>query len=187
MIGAMTEISPSATHRANAPKQLRFAVLTISDTRTAQTDRGGPLIAELLAAAGHELAGRVLIVGDDAPAIRDAVRDALRDPRVDVVVTTGGTGLAPRDVTPEAIAPLFSREIPGFGELFRALSYAEIGAAAMLSRAVAGVVDRRLLFALPGSPAAVRVAMEKLVLPEAGHLLVHARPERDQSPALAGL
>lgn len=161
-------------HRAAASTSLCAAVVTVSDTRNLETDTGGALLAERLSAAGHRVHGRQ-IVPDDRAAIRGAVEALLEDPSVEAIVLTGGSGLAPRDVTPEALAPLFDRSIPGFGELFRVLSYEEIGAAAMLSRACAGVARGRVVFALPGSRGAIRLALEKLILPELGHLCAEAR------------
>lgn len=157
-------------HRAQAPRVVGCAVLTISDTRTPETDSGGALLCELLRAAGH----RVLqhrIVPDEVDAIRAAALAALGDAECRVLLMTGGTGIAPRDVTPEALRPLLDRELPGFGELFRSLSYQEIGSAALLSRALAGLRGEQVLFALPGSRGAIRTALEKLVLPELGHLV----------------
>ena len=154
-----------------------MCVLTVSDTRTLETDSGGARVAELLAAAGHAVVARE-IVRDDAAAIAAALRAALARDGVDAVILTGGTGVAPRDVTPEAVEPLLDRVVPGFGELFRMLSYQDIGSAAMLSRALAGLVRGRVVFALPGSRGAVELAMEKLVLPEIGHLLGEARKAR---------
>lgn len=161
-------------HRKLAVSTLGFGVITVSDSRSPETDTGGNRIAELAASAGHAVARRAW-VADDVAAIRKAVREMLAAPEVDIVVLTGGTGLSPRDVTLEAVAPLLERPIEGFGELFRALSYQEIGAAAMLSRAGAGMAGARAVFALPGSPKAVSLALEKLILPEAGHLLSQAR------------
>ena len=156
-------------HRHHAPRGLAVAVVTVSDTRTAETDSGGDLLAEGLAGAGHKIAARRW-VADDRGAIRAELEALLEEPAVQVVVLTGGSGLAPRDVTPEALAGLMEREIPGFGELFRALSYQEIGAAAMLSRATAGVARGRIVAVLPGSRGALRLALEKLLIPELGHL-----------------
>ncbi len=161
-------------HRRAAAAVLGYAVVTVSDTRSAADDRSGDRIAELAAAAGHRVVARRL-VRDEAPAIRGAVEALLAARAVDVVVVTGGTGFSPRDVTVEALRPLFEREVEGFGELFRALSFAEVGAAAMLSRATAGLVRGKGLYLLPGSTAAVILAMEKLVLPETPHLLGQAR------------
>jgi molybdenum cofactor biosynthesis protein B len=173
-------------HKQGAPARLGFAVITVSDTRDASTDRGGPLLVEVLEAAGHAVSLRA-IVRDEAAEIETAVRGALARADVDLVLTTGGTGIAPRDVTVPTLERMFDRPIPGFGELFRALSFREIGAAAMLSRATAGVAAGKVVVALPGSPKALRLALEELVLPEAGHLAAQARgdplPARPVPPA----
>jgi len=162
-------------HRAAAGGgKFGFAILTVSDTRTDRTDRGGPRLVELVNEAGHRIVWR-RIVRDDVQEIRDGVRDALRPPEVDAVVITGGTGVARRDSTIEAVQPILEKELPGFGEIFRALSYREIGAAAMLSRTTAGLIAGRAIFLLPGSPAALDLAMRELILPELGHLLSQAR------------
>lgn len=162
-------------HRKEAQGSvLGFALLTVSDTRSERTDKGGELLATLVGAAGHRVASRGL-VRDEIGEIRAEVKAALALPEVDVLLVTGGTGLAPRDLTVEAVTPLFEKEIPGFGELFRMLSFAEIGAAAMLSRATAGLVSGRAIFLLPGSPAAIELGLSRLVLPEIGHLLAQAR------------
>jgi molybdenum cofactor biosynthesis protein B len=149
-------------------------VITVSDTRTVADDTGGALACELLEAAGHRIVFREL-VKDDADAIRAALGAALASAECAAVILTGGTGVAPRDVTPEAVAPLLDRPLPGFGELFRQLSFAEIGAAALVSRALAGLASGTAVFALPGSRAAVRLALERLILPELGHLVGEAR------------
>lgn len=165
-------------HRAQAPDSVRCFVLTVSDTRTESDDRGGALIREILTANGHEIVG-YRIVRDEKVEIEQAVRDAsegIRDP--EAIVVTGGSGIGPRDVTPDALKPLLTKEMPGFGEVFRVLSFHEVGAATMLSRAFAGVMGRTLLFVLPGSTNAVRLAMEKLIAPELGHLVREIRPER---------
>jgi molybdenum cofactor biosynthesis protein B len=151
-----------------------FSVVTVSDSRTEATDGGGHLLVARIADSGARLARRTL-VRDEPHAIAAAVREALDDARVDAVLVTGGTGVAPRDVTIESVRPLFEKELPGFGELFRLLSHAEIGAAAMLSRATAGVARGRAIFLLPGSPAALALAMDRLILPELAHLLAQAR------------
>ena len=161
-------------HRARGPERVSCAIVTVSDTRTPETDTSGSAIASLLETAGHQVASRVL-VRDDVDAVTRAVADALDAGPVDAVVLTGGTGLSARDSTYEAVTALFEKTIDGFGELFRALSYAEIGTAAMLSRAVGGVARRRAVFCLPGSPKAVRLAVERLILPELGHLLGQLR------------
>ncbi len=161
-------------HRGYAPGRLGFAVLTVSDSRTPETDGSGDAIRRLAAAAGHRVVVS-RIVPDEQAAVRAAVRELLAADGVDLLVASGGTGFAPRDVTCEAVAPLLERRVDGFGELFRMLSFEQVGAAAMLSRAVAGLVGRQAVFVLPGSPKAVELAMERLILPEAGHLLGQAR------------
>lgn len=161
-------------HRQYAPAVLGFAVITVSDSRRPEDDTSGRTIREMAEASGHRIEDSTL-VPDDVAAIRDALRRMLARPGVDVVVTTGGTGLSPRDLTLEAVGPLLDRPIEGFGELFRMLSYNQVGAAAILSRAAAGLIGDRAVFLLPGSPKAVALAMEKLILPEAGHLLAQAR------------
>jgi molybdopterin adenylyltransferase len=167
-------MSTPAEHRAYAPSSLGFAVLTVSDSRRAATDTSGEILRRLAVEAGHSVAGSEL-VPDEAEAIQEAACRLLALPTVDVLAVTGGTGFSPRDRTVPALAPLFEAEIPGFGELFRMLSFREIGAAAMLSRACAGVVVGKLVFLLPGSPKAVELAARELVLPEAGHLLGQLR------------
>lgn len=154
-------------HRAHAPRRLRVAVITVSDTRTLATDDSGGHIARLLEGARHEVASRE-VVADEVAAVQGALRRALD--AADAVVLNGGTGISPRDVTIEAVEPLLDKTLPGFGELFRALSFQEIGSAAFLSRATAGIARGKPVFALPGSPAAVLLAMERLLLPELGHL-----------------
>jgi molybdenum cofactor biosynthesis protein B len=144
-------------------KPLRIAVLTVSDTRTLENDRSGQLLAERLTAAGHRLADRK-ILRDDIDAIRAQVAAWVQDDGVDVVLTTGGTGVTGRDGTPEAIAPLLEKTIEGFGELFRQLSYAEIGAATVQSRCLAGVANGTFIFCLPGSSGACRLGWEKILL-----------------------
>jgi len=144
---------------------LGVAVLTVSDTRTLETDTSGALAAERLSEAGHEVVVRRL-VRDDLETIRSELARLIEMPAIDVVVITGGTGITTRDVTPEALAPLVSKSIPGFGELFRMLSYAEIGAATIQSRAEAGLCGTTLVFALPGSTAAVRLALDKIIVPQ---------------------
>jgi molybdenum cofactor biosynthesis protein B len=162
---------PHAGHAGAA----RCAIVTVSDTRTPADDRSGAELQRSLERGGHFAVAR-LWVRDEAPAIRRAAAGALRRRDVDAVLLTGGTGIAPRDVTAEAVAPLVQRWLPGFGELFRMLSYREVGAAAWLSRAAAGVARGKLLVILPGSPAAVRLAADRLLVPELGHALGLLRP-----------
>lgn len=155
-------------HHRNDTTTARIAVLTVSDTRTPEDDTSGGRIRDLAAAAGHTIVD-YRIVPDEPAQIRWSAHAAL--PRVDALIVNGGTGIAPRDVTYEVVAGLLDKEIPGFGELFRSLSFVEIGPAAMLSRALAGVAGDRLVFALPGSTKAVTLAMEKLILPQLGHMV----------------
>lgn len=164
----------TATHRAEAPRAVSVQVITVSDTRTIETDTSGRAIADLLEGAGHRVAGRT-ILKDEPADVEAAVRRAIADLDVDVVITTGGTGITSRDSTYEAVDRLLEKRLDGFGELFRMLSYPEIGAAAMLTRATAGLAGGTIVIALPGSEHAVRLGMEKLVLPEIGHLVREAR------------
>jgi molybdenum cofactor biosynthesis protein B len=159
-------------HRRDAPASVRCFVLTISDTRGADTDPSGDAIAQALESAGHEIAGRAL-VRDEPDTVRDTIRATAPD--VDAIVATGGTGITARDSTYEAVASLLQKRLDGFGELFRMLSYEQIGAAAMLSRACAGTIGTTVVFSLPGSTNAVRLALEKLIVPELPHLVRELR------------
>ena len=156
-------------HRQAAPDRVPTAIVTVSDTRTLETDTGGALVEEMLESAGQPVTGR-RIVPDEPEAIRAALDQAIGDSQSRAIIFTGGTGVAARDVTPDVLTPEFDRLIPGFGEIFRMLSYAEIGSAALLSRATAGLKQGKIVFVIPGSRGAVRLAMEKLILPELGHL-----------------
>lgn len=160
-------------HRAQAPTAIRCAVLTISDTRTEATDTGGAAIVSLLEAAGHVVTGRT-IVRDEPADVRSWIERAVAAGDAPILITTGGTGISARDGTFEVATALIEKPLPGFGEIFRMLSYQEIGPAAMLSRACAGRVGRAILVCLPGSEHAVRLAMERLLLPELGHLVREA-------------
>ena len=160
-------------HKATAPATVGCYVVTVSDTRTEETDTGGRAIIELLTAAGHRVIGRSL-VRDDPEQLRDAIGRQLANPDVQVVVTTGGTGITSRDCTFEAVSSMLWKRLEGFGELFRMLSYEEIGSGAIMSRAVAGTVAGRIIVSLPGSEGAVRLALEKLLIPELGHLVREA-------------
>jgi molybdenum cofactor biosynthesis protein B len=164
-------------HREASPERVRVAVLTISDTRTPETDTGGNTIVELMREAGHEVSRRE-IVEDDAPRIEVGLQEFLADASVDAVITTGGTGISARDTTYEVVSRLIDKKLDGFGELFRMLSYEEIGAAAILSRAVAGSSGSKFVACLPGSTNAVRLAMEKLLVPEIPHVVFELRKHR---------
>jgi molybdopterin adenylyltransferase len=163
-----------AEHKAHAPVSVSCFVLTVSDTRTEANDTGGQAIRELLQTNGHTITGHV-IVRDDPAAVTVAVNVCLADDATQVIITTGGTGITSRDGTYEAIDALLEKRLTGFGELFRMLSYEQIGPAAMLSRATAGRTRDKAIFVLPGSPDAVRLAMTKLILPELGHVVQQLR------------
>ena len=156
---------------------MRVAILVISDTRTPENDLSGAALKRLLREAGHEVCAAGLH-RDEPDTVREWVLARLALPGCDGVITSGGTGISPRDLTLEALATLVEKPLPGFGELFRMLSYGEIGSAAMLSRALGGIASERFLFCLPGSPEAVRLALERLILPELGHLVGELRKGR---------
>jgi molybdenum cofactor biosynthesis protein B len=171
-------VSPSvADHRAAAPDAIRCAVLTVSDTRTEETDTSGALIRGALTERGHLIAA-YQIAKDEPDQIRPLIQQWASDPAIQAIVTNGGTGIAARDTTYDAVTTLLEKRLDGFGELFRMLSYAEIGAAAMLSRAVAGVYHDTVIFVLPGSANAVGLALDKLILPEIAHVVFEIAKQR---------
>ncbi len=157
-------------HRAQGPRTVTCAIVTVSDTRTPDTDRSGQRIRALVEAAGHHV-GAYTLLPDDPVRVRAVVAGHVADPSVQAVLVTGGTGLGPRDTTYEAVLGLLERRLDGFGELFRMLSFAEIGPAAMLSRAMAGASGRTFVATLPGSTAAVELALTRLLLPELVHIV----------------
>jgi len=167
---ALRRVRRAGAHAGGQDRRAGCAILTVSDTRRGRADRGGALVRALLERAGHRVRARAW-AGDQVSAIRRAARTLVSKAGVDVLIVTGGTGVAPRDVTPEALAPGFDRGLPGFGEAFRRLSWEQVGAAAWLSRAEAGVWRGRLVVLLPGSPAAVELALEHVLLPELAHVL----------------
>ncbi|WP_040383054.1 MogA/MoaB family molybdenum cofactor biosynthesis protein [Deinococcus apachensis] len=173
--------SPTTAHHAAAPRSVRVAVLTVSDTRTEETDTSGQYLLAELRAGGHEVVG-YRVVRDEAPEIRAALEGFMRD--ATVVLSSGGTGITGRDVTIPVVESLLTKPMPGFGELFRMLSYREVGGAAMLSRAVGGLAGGTLLFALPGSLNAVRTAWVGLLRDELGHLAFEVA--RHGQPGAAG-
>ena len=172
----------SKTHKARAPKTLTFGIYICSTSRykqmkqgeTAVSDVSGDALADLLRSAGQNVLFKK-IIADDKVMISDAVQQALNMPDLDVAIFSGGTGITPTDVTIEAVSPFFEKTLPGFGEFFRRISFDRVGSAAVLSRAVAGVAKGKALFCIPGSPDAVRVAVEMLILPESPHIVKHAR------------
>ena len=161
-------------HKAEAPRSVGCYIVTVSDTRTEATDTSGKVIADLLKGGGHTVAGRT-IVKDDPVLVRATIERQLATADIDIIITTGGTGITSRDTTYEAVNALLQKRLDGFGELFRMLSYEQIGSAAIMSRACAGLVAGRIVVCLPGSEKAVRLAMERLLLPEIGHLVQQAR------------
>ena len=173
----MRQYNPAVSHiehKAQAPASVGCYVLTVSDTRTPETDKSGRAIRELLEGAGHTITGTTIVL-DEPDAVTKLVEHAIADRATQVVITTGGTGITSRDGTFEAIDRLLDKRLDGFGELFRMLSFEEIGAAAMLSRATAGTASGTAIFALPGSENAVRLAMTRLILPELGHVVQQLR------------
>lgn len=160
---------PAPQHSRDKIEHVRCAVITVSDTRTVENDTGGKLIGDRLRAAGHVVTSYE-ILRDEPESIARRIRELASDKSCHVVLLTGGTGIAARDTTYEAIAGLLDKRLDGFGELFRMLSFDQVGAAAMLSRAVAGLVGNVAVFSMPGSPKAVELAMDKLILPELGHV-----------------
>lgn len=158
-------------HKLGAPKTVNCKVITVSDTRNQDTDKSGKLMMEMLEEAGHSIVDYV-IVKDEATPIKEAILKGCEREDIDIILTNGGTGIAKRDVTIETVQGMLDKEIVGFGELFRMLSYQEdIGSAAILSRAIAGVVKNKGVFSTPGSTGAVKLAMNKLILPEIGHVV----------------
>jgi len=164
----------AAEHRQKSPGKVGCAVITVSDTRTPGSDTSGQTVVELLQAAGQLVVERE-IVPDEPAELRRLVTRFVEASEVEAILLTGGTGIAARDQTPETLSKLFTKELPGYGELLRMLSYQEIGAAAMLSRACGGMIGQTLVLTMPGSTPAVRLAMDKLILPELGHLVEHGR------------
>jgi len=177
----------SEEHKATAPKKIKFAVIICSTSRYKVLSQGGKvedlsgdLIENLLRSNGHDVTSR-LIIPDDREAIEKAVNVRLASVDVDAIIISGGTGISTTDVTIETVKPLLEKELEGFGEILRRISYDEIGSAAVMTRATAGVSEGKAIFCVPGSPHAVQVAVEKLILKETGHILRHAREERPVS------
>ena len=161
-------------HRKEAPMTLRCAVITVSDTRTPETDTGGKAVADYMTAAGHTVVAKE-IIPDEPDRMRPLVASFAERGDIDVVLMTGGTGIGSRDQTYETISGMLTKPLPGYGEIFRFLSFEDVGPAAMLSRATGGLIGRTVVLTMPGSPAAVRLAMEKLIVPEIAHLVREAR------------
>ncbi|MBI4181192.1 MAG: molybdenum cofactor biosynthesis protein MoaB [Chloroflexi bacterium] len=160
-------------HREKSPRSVNCAVVIISDSRTEQTDESGRLIKQRLSQNGHQVMAYSLLK-NDAESIRQKIAELVGQQELQVIIISGGTGLSHRDVTVETISPMLEKKLDGFGELFRFLSYQEIGSASMLSRAIAGVVGGKITLCLPGSLGAVTLAMDKVILPEIGHMVREA-------------
>lgn len=177
-------MSETATlHRSKAPKKLNVAVIVCSSSRYKSSlkndsiiDISGDLICRLLRENGHMVIFHK-IVPDEKKIIQQTMLKTLKSRKINVIITSGGTGIAPKDVTIEAVKPLFEKIIDGFGEIFRYLSYKKIGSAAFLTRAIAGISKGKVIFCLPGSPQSVKLAVEKLIIPEAGHILTHSKED----------
>ena len=175
----------SKQHKSKAAKNLVFGVFICSSSRFKQvgagdkivSDVGGDMVVELIAKAGHKVLFKK-IIADDETQIQDAAMFVLGLPELDVAIFSGGTGVTPTDITIETVAPFFEKTLPGFGEFFRRISYDKVGSAAVLSRAIAGVAKGKAIFCIPGSPDAVRTSVERLILPEAPHIVKHAREQR---------
>lgn len=160
-------------HKEKSPKSVRCAVLTISDSRTEETDESGKLIKEKLSQNGHKIVAYSLLK-NDAVAIKNKINELLSKDEVQVIIASGGTGVSQRDITIETLSPMLEKKLDGFGELFRFLSFQEIGTASVMSRAMAGVVRGKVIICIPGSLGAVTLAMDKIILPEIGHMVREA-------------
>jgi molybdenum cofactor biosynthesis protein B len=175
----------SKQHKSKAPKILNFGIYICSTSRYNQTEQGekeindvgGDTIVDLLEKSGQKVLFKT-IIADDETQIQDAVMYVMGKADVDVAIFSGGTGITPTDITIETVTPFFDKTLPGFGEFFRRMSYDEVGSAAVLSRAVAGVARGKVIFCIPGSPNAVKTSVEMLILPEASHIVKHAREQR---------
>ena len=177
----MAESETTRRHKAEAPKKLNFAVIICSSSRYEELKAGkeiedpsGEIITSLLEARGHKVVYKT-VVPDNSAMIRIELKKIISEKEIDAAIFCGGTGISPSDVTIETVRPLLEKILPGFGEIFRWLSYQEIGSAAILTRALAGTVEGKAIFCIPGSPQAVRLCVEKLILPEAAHIVKHAR------------
>ena len=160
-------------HKQKAPQSVNCAVLTISDTRTEPDDESGILIKQRLTQNGHQVLSYA-ILKDEADAVKDKLKELLRHQQIQVIITNGGTGVSHRDITVETIFPMLEKNLAGFGELFRFLTYQELGTGSIMSRAIGGVAGGKVILCLPGSPQAAKLAMDKIILPEIGHLVREA-------------
>ncbi|MFC2022067.1 molybdenum cofactor biosynthesis protein B [Chloroflexota bacterium] len=160
-------------HKQSAPASVNCAVLTISDSRTERNDESGKLIRQKLSQSGHKVMSYA-ILKNEADSVRQKIEELLRQEKLQVIITSGGTGVSHRDITVETIYPILEKKLDGFGELFRFLSHQEIGTASIMSRAIAGAVGGKVILCIPGSPGAANLAMDKIILPEIGHMVREA-------------
>ena len=160
-------------HKEKAPKSVSCAILTISDTRTELDDDSGKMIRQKLIDSGHHITS-YCILKDEADPIEKKIHELLREEELQVIIANGGTGVSRRDITVETIYPILEKKLDGFGELFRSFTYQEIGTGSIMSRAIAGVARSKVIICLPGSPAATNLAMDKIILPEIGHMVREA-------------
>jgi molybdenum cofactor biosynthesis protein B len=165
----------ASQHKSHAPKVARFMIVTVSDSRTPETDDSGKRMRQMIEETGQHKTTAYQVVKDEPAQVQAAIHDGVANAEVDIIVLNGGTGISSRDGTYEAVSAMLEKKLDGFGELFRMLSWEQVGSAAMLSRAVGGLVGGKVVFSLPGSPKAVELAMRALILPEAGHLLFESR------------
>ncbi len=165
------EANSTKEHKKHAPLSVNAAIVTISNSRTIENDDSGKLIKDILTENNHKTAGHI-VIPDNKETIKDNILN-LANKQIDVIITNGGTGISKKDLTIESIKPLFEKEIPGFAVLFQKLSYDEIGSACILSRAAAGTINNKVIFCLPGSPKACKLALNRLIIPEIGHIIKH--------------
>ena len=173
MITGKKELMGYQEHKHKALKSVSCAVLTISDSRTERDDESGRLLRQKLSETGHRVI-LYCILKNEADSIEKKVYELLRQEELQVIIVSGGTGVSSRDITVDTIYPILEKKLDGFGELFRFLTYQEIGTGSIMSRAIAGVVRGKVIFCLPGSPEAAKLAMDKIILPEIGHLVMEA-------------
>ncbi len=166
------ELKDTSAEHKKVKRKARFGILTISSTRSLETDSAGKLIEEIIMNNNHSVHSR-LVIKDNTKQISTAVKNLTINEDIDAIITTGGTGLADLDVTIEAVRPLFEKELIAFSSLFGQLSYEEIGSPAIMSRATAGIINKKIIFCIPGSPRACKLALEKLIIKEIGHILNH--------------
>ncbi|MEM3396131.1 MAG: MogA/MoaB family molybdenum cofactor biosynthesis protein [Thermoplasmata archaeon] len=164
----------SKEHKELSPSYVKFAIITLSDKRTEKTDESGRIAKEILGVAGHKMVAYHFI-SNDREKLEQLLETLTADPEIDVIITIGGTGISKRDITVEVVSSKLDKKLEGFGEIFRQLSYKEIGSAAVMSRAIAGVLNEKIVVCLPGSASAVKLAVSEILLNEIGHMVWEAR------------